>query len=154
MATVVVSMATAQPLTQDSSKDTDVPTSLIRIVETSHGRMRRQQRGIDKKDLQAALKHGVRTPCAPRKNGGKDPVAKYCYNGICYVVNERTRQEVTSYAIPLELDVIPISDEALRQYRHVRDHVSSDPNCWTSHSVILVDTSGSMRESDVWGCKT
>jgi Alpha-kinase family/von Willebrand factor type A domain len=147
-------MATAHPLTQDSFEDIDVPTSAIVIIETSHGRLRRQQRGIDKKDLQAALKHGVRTPCAPRTKGGKDPVAKYCYNGICYVVNERTRQEITSYAIPLELDVIPISDEGLRQYRQVLDHVSSHPTSWTSHSVILVDTSGSMRESDVWGCKT
>jgi Alpha-kinase family/von Willebrand factor type A domain len=148
-------MTTAQPLTQDSYEDVDVPTSSIKIVETSHGRLRRQQRGIDKKDLQAALKHGVRTPCAPRTKGGThDPVAKYCYNGICYVVNEGTRQEITSYAIPLELDVIPISDEALRQYHLVRDQVASHPNCWTSHSVILVDTSGSMRESDVWGCKT
>mmetsp|Transcript_14738 Transcript_14738/g.27717 ORF Transcript_14738/g.27717 Transcript_14738/m.27717 type:complete len:294 (+) Transcript_14738:622-1503(+) len=29
-----------------------------------------------------------------------------------------------------------------------------DPSCWKSNTVIVVDTSGSMRESDVWGARS
>jgi hypothetical protein len=38
----------------------DVRTSAITFVETEHGRMRRRQRGIDKKNLQEARKYGQR----------------------------------------------------------------------------------------------
>lgn len=36
----------------------EVPTSAIPFVETEHGRMRREQRGIHMRDLQSAMKYG------------------------------------------------------------------------------------------------
>jgi hypothetical protein len=36
------------------------------------------------------------------------------------VVNERTLHLITSYAVPLELDVIPISGIAFRRYRQAK----------------------------------
>jgi hypothetical protein len=58
--------------------------SAISFVETEHGRLRRRQRGIDRKN----------------SNWQKN------------IVNEANSEEVTSYAIPLTLDYVLISDIA------------------------------------------
>ncbi|GAX29515.1 hypothetical protein FisN_36Hu009 [Fistulifera solaris] len=127
-------------------------TSAISFVETEHGRLRRRQRGIDKKDLQAALKYGARYDNRPRPNG--DQTAKYVYNDITYIVNEVTREEITCYAKPLELEEIRLPRQMLVDYLATRRKVKGNPNFWTSNSVLVVDTSGSMREADVWGART
>lgn len=130
----------------------DVPTSAITFVETTHGRLRREQRSIDKKDLQSAIKHGSRRSSYPRPNG--DPTAVYKYNDIVYVVNERTREEITCYARPLQLDCVPISQAMLLAHERAASRIQRDLSCWTSNTVIVVDTSGSMREGDVWGIRS
>ena len=41
-----------------SSGDENIPTSAITFLQSEHGRLRRAQRGIVKRDLQAAKKYG------------------------------------------------------------------------------------------------
>lgn len=89
--------------------DQDVRTSAITIVEADHGRMRREQRGIHKKDLQAAKKHGVREEGFPWPNG--DATSKYTYKNIVYIANDVTGEEVTSYTLPITLKCVPVSRE-------------------------------------------
>ena len=135
-----------------------IPTSSVTFVETEHGRLRRRQRGIDKKDLQAAKKHGQKRGTHPRPNG--DPAAIYEYRDLTYIVNERTGEEVTCYAQPLRLEPVPI--DAVLQKQHdqaqasIRRSSSSSHNLaqWTSNTVLVVDTSGSMKAADVWGTRT
>jgi hypothetical protein len=129
-----------------------VCTSAITFVETEHGRLRRKQRGIDKKDLQAAKKYGTRYNNRPRPNG--DQTAKYVYRDITYIVNEVTGEEITCYAKPLELEEVRIPRQMLLDYFQARQNVKKNFHCWTSNSVLVVDTSGSMREADVWGTRT
>ena len=129
----------------------NVPTSTITVVETEHGRMRRSQRGIHKKDLQSARKHGVRTPYYRQKNG--DRAARYTWKNIIYITNEVTKEEITSYTIPLKLDRVPITSEMRRQHNEAVATIRKDKTKWTSNTVIVIDTSGSMKEADVWGAR-
>jgi hypothetical protein len=124
-----------------------VPTSAITVVETEHGRLRRKQRGIIKKDLQNALRYGVKESSHPRPNG--DPVAKYTYNDVIYLVNERTGEEITSYLVPFQLDEVMLTDKMKKEHRKALKSLQRDRESWKSNTVIVVDTSGSMRASDV-----
>jgi hypothetical protein len=78
---------------------------------------------------------------------------KYTYKGIVYIT-EYTGEEVTSYAIPVTLQTVPIS----RELQEINDQalitISSDKSVWKSNTVIVVDTSGSMRSCDVFDTKT
>jgi Alpha-kinase family len=128
-----------------------VPTSTIPFRESEHGRLRRRQRGIDKKDLQAAMKYGKRTKNKwPHK---RCPTSRYYYKDITYIVNDYTGEEVTSYAKPLILQKVPATATRLIEHDKAQMLAWKDPNSWTSNTVIVVDTSGSMRESDVWGTR-
>ena len=119
------------------------------FVETEHGRLRRRQRGIDKKDLQAAKKYGHRRTGYPRPNG--DPTAVYTYKDIVYIVNERTGEEVTCYAIPIKLEYVPVNANLQKAHDAALEQIKTDLNSWKSNTVMVVDTSGSMRTADVWG---
>jgi len=129
-----------------------VPTSAISFVETEHGRLRRQQRGIDKKDLQAAKKYGSTRSTHPRPNG--DPTSIYTYKDIVYITNDITGEEVTSYSVPLELEYVPINDALQREHDQALRTIRSDMNSWLSNTVLVVDRSGSMRCGDVWGTRS
>lgn len=135
----------------DQKAFNDIPTSAISVVETEHGRMRRSQRGIHKKDLQSARKYGDRKPCHRQANG--DPAAKYTWKNIVYVTNEKTNEEITSYAVPIKLDPVPITSEMRHRHDKAKSTLHKDKTKWQSNTVIVIDTSGSMRESDVWGAR-
>lgn len=130
----------------------NIPTSAISFVETEHGRLRRQQRAIAKKDLQRAKKYGSKKYSHRRPNG--DPVAIYTYEDIVYITNDVTGEEVTSYAIPIDIDLVPISIEMKEEYTRSKQIIQEEKSKWKSNTCIVVDTSGSMRKSDVWGTRT
>ena len=123
------------------------PTSQITFMETEHGRMRRRQRGIDKKDLQAAKKHGKKTK--HRFKGSSGQFFKYSYKDIHYIV-DKDGKEVTSYATPISLSPVPISFAMQQANTAARELKSNEA---TSNTVLVVDTSGSMRAADVWGAR-
>jgi Mg-chelatase subunit ChlD len=127
----------------------NIPTSQVTFIEAAHGRLRRQQRGIDKRDLQRAKKYGTRRRGRNRPNG--DPTSVYTYNDITYIVNDKTGEEVTCYATPIAVSPVPISSEL--HDAHTRA-LARPPETWLSHTVLIVDTSGSMRQSDCWGTRT
>jgi len=127
-------------------------SSSIPFVETQHGRERRKQRGIDKKDLFAAMKHGKKRPYWTAPNG--DPRAAYQYKDITYIVNETTGEEVTCYAKPICLEPVPVSRALERQHNRAQGKIWQNLDCWTTNTVLVVDTSGSMRTADVWGART
>ena len=78
----------------------------------------------------------------------------YTYNNIVYITNERTGEEVTSYAVPIQLDSISISTKMKNEFDESLLLVQNDKSKWKSNTVIVVDTSGSMKSSDVWDTKT
>ena len=70
-------------------------------------------------------------------------------------ITERSGKEVTSYAIPIPLQKVPISREVREMNDRATDIISrGDKSLWKSNTVIVVDTSGSMRSCDVFDTKT
>lgn len=130
----------------------DIPTSAITFVESAHGRLRREQRGICKKDLQGAVKYGKRDSGRERKNG--ETTSIYTYKNIVYIKNDVSGEEVTSYALPIVLDKVNISQAIQKQHDKALLDIEYYKKQWKSNTVIVVDTSGSMRNCDVWDTKT
>mmetsp|Transcript_24849 Transcript_24849/g.68830 ORF Transcript_24849/g.68830 Transcript_24849/m.68830 type:complete len:187 (-) Transcript_24849:3278-3838(-) len=132
-----------------ATSPTSSPTERTTLVveETAHARQRRAERGIDKKDLEAALRFGKQVPC----NYG----VKIYYEGLYYVVKwEKPRiKEITCFADSVNLKSVKIPQSLLEDYQSKRPCLN-DMSMWNSNTVIVVDTSGSMRKSDVWGART
>jgi hypothetical protein len=115
--------------------------------------MRRRQRGIDKKDLQQAMKYGTRE-IQDRTTAKGYGTVKYTYNDIVYIVEDTTGREVTSYAVPITLDLVPLTEAMVQQHARAAENLQHNFNSWSSNTVLIVDTSGSMKAADVWGART
>lgn len=133
--------------TQQHPPTSTTTSNLTTFVETQHGRLRRRQRGLDQKDLQNARKYGTAKAHVFKNARGKPKHTKYSYKGIHYIVENSTGREVTSFADPLILDPVPLPATPPDEIK------SSTKTQVTSHTVLVVDTSGSMRSSDVWGAR-
>lgn len=131
------------------SRASSVATSAMTFLSSRHGRQRRQERNIGKRQLMAALKHGTRSRThVPGRS-------KYVYNGTTFLVDDATKREVTSYASAMDLPLKTITLEMKQRHDEARQQMHSQPATYnTSHSIILVDISGSMRNSDVAGSRT
>ena len=130
------------------SKYVNVPTSEVSHRPSDHCDLRGKQRGISVDDLKRAKKYGVKSP-------GKWPgTVQYVHEDVTYLVEKKTGRAVTAWAKPIPLKPVKISatsrtDDAQAHYDLISRQVE-----WTSHSVFVVDTSGSMRESDIWGTRS
>ena len=84
------------------------PTSTIEFYSTLHGEQRRRERGLNKRDLQAAVKHG-------KKERGHSGRWKYTFADVVYITDSTSTEEVTSYSLPLPLDKIDIHPTELQK---------------------------------------
>lgn len=121
-------------------------TSVITILSSEHGRLRREQRDIDKRDLQKALKHGSR-----KKAWSDRWIVEY--DGITFVVDRLMRKEVTSYPSPLA--TAPVSSEDVEAQERTKELIASRPELCHSHTVFVIDNSGSMatHDLDLYRCR-
>ena len=110
-------------------------TSLITILSSTHGRLRREQRDIDKRDLKKALKYGK-----PEKSWGRR--WSIDYDGITFITDPSMRQEVTAFPSPLPRQEVSLSTEM--EHRKTIELLMKKPTLSTSHTVIIIDNSGSM----------
>ena len=127
----------------------DDSTSLVTILSSAHGRQRRAEREINKRDLQAAVKYGVREPAGLSKLGA--PRCRYTFAGVVFITDETSRHEITSWPLPgCGFDVPLVDIDKAMAAAHARAHaaVRAHSGLWTSHTVIVVDQSGSMRTID------
>lgn len=131
---------------------TSIPTSAISLLSCAHGRQRRAERQIDRRDLQSALKYGEREPGRTDSRSGL-PRWKVTYDGVVYICDHSLRREITSYRVqaPSIMPRIALSVDAHLQDMVARSRVQNHPSSWTSHTVLVVDNSGSMKEQDVPG---
>lgn len=118
-------------------------TSLITILSSEHGRLRREQRDIDKRDLQKALKHGTRE----RAWGQRWKVE---YDGISFITDPSTRREVTAFPSPLPN--VPTNMDMISESMKTKLLLEQRPDLATSHTVIVIDNSGSMlsKKNDIY----
>ena len=73
-----------------SAGEAVVVTDLESLVSGTHGRERRLERGIEKVDLQRAMKYGMMEPARFGR-------LKYTYGGLVFIYEPTTNYEVTSY---------------------------------------------------------
>mmetsp|Transcript_33016 Transcript_33016/g.76068 ORF Transcript_33016/g.76068 Transcript_33016/m.76068 type:complete len:283 (-) Transcript_33016:1974-2822(-) len=115
----------------------DVPTSLVSFRSSQHGRKRRKQRDISIDSLQRAIKRGRRFPCGAGRS-------RYIYDSVVYVVEDATGREVSSWKIAKPLLPVKISEKEQKDNEEALELVKTCPERWNSHSVLIVDCSGSM----------
>ena len=115
-------------------------TSLITILSSAHGRLRREQRDIDKRDLKKALKYGTVTRCWGQR-------WKVEYDGIIFVVANNFRQEVTAYPSPLAF--APVEAKDIKAHNDAKQVVDIKPELAASHTILVIDRSGSMNTHDI-----
>lgn len=122
--------------------NTNKNTSLITILSTAHGQLRREQRDIDKRDLQRAVKYGRRS----RSWGHRWSID---YDGITFITDNNMIQEVTAYPSPLT--DVPVDLNTISQHNSVKTLIEQKPDLSTSHTILVIDNSGSMlaKKNDV-----
>lgn len=128
-------------------------TCEIPFFSSTHGKERRTQRNIAKRDLQAAVKYGTRERGSPCQKTGQGRW-KYTYADIVYVTDEWSQREITSWVLQLSLDPVRISPPMLNQYTEAKKRNEANSGGISSHTVFVVDKSASMRNSDVDGHRT
>jgi hypothetical protein len=110
-------------------------TSLITILSSTHGRLRREQRDIDKRELRRAVKYGTRERAWGQR-------WRFEYDGIVFITDESMRREVTAFPAPLPEQPV---DFAMRiSHGRAKRLLAEKPELSTSHTVIVIDNSGSM----------
>ncbi|KAL9181137.1 hypothetical protein ACHAXT_009942 [Thalassiosira profunda] len=124
-------------------------TADFTILSSNHGRARRQLRRISKHDLRAAIKHGVKTPAHPGRVGERR--WKFVHNGLVYITDETCRHEITSYREEVRIDPYPVSLQMEERHVETKRILKEEPYLATGHTYIIMDQSGSMRDSDVDG---
>ena len=130
--------------------ETALHTSAVELISSIHGNQRRVERAIEKKDLQSAVKYGTKELSMKKlKNGTTPERYKYTFADIVYITDKTSTREITSWVLPLPLNQVEISDIDQHQYEAAKFRISQDPKIITSHSVFVIDFSGSMRNSDV-----
>lgn len=127
-------------------------SSAATLLSCEHSRQRRAERLVSKRDLQAALKHGSRV--ASRNSKGL--AWKYTFADVVFIVDQSLTKEITCWAKPgagLDVEKQHITSEMVSAHQAARIRLQN--NCsWTSHTVVVVDQSGSMRKTDLAGGAT
>lgn len=121
-------------------RTTTMQTSLISIISSTHGRLRREQRDISKRDLQAAIKYGSRSRVWGQR-------WKFEYDGIIFITDAAMCREITSYPAPLIM--ADIDGAARLKHEKAKEVIALKPDICTSHTVLVVDNSGSMKTHDI-----
>jgi Mg-chelatase subunit ChlD len=134
------------------------------LGSTLHDRERRAQRNVKKIDQQRARRYGM---CEPVKKGR----LKYTLAGNVFIWDPIKNKAVTSWSTseasdsdiqsgtrftdPITLQKSNEHDlpSALTQHNRLRFIIMRNMEQWKSHTVLVVDMSGSMRKDDVDGAR-
>ena len=136
-------------------------SSLGTLHSATHGRQRREQRKIHKVDLNKARRYGI------RENARRGRL-KYTFGGVTFIYDPVRNKEVTSYRSfrlrgtpgSLSSEIIHLtkkapydSPQAIAQHETLTATLAARHELWHSHTVLVVDMSGSMRTDDVAGAR-
>ncbi|CAK4072177.1 unnamed protein product [Aphanomyces euteiches] len=77
------------------------------------------------------------------------PRWKYTFAHIVFITDEFSQREVTSYTLPIEKPLVPLSVVEQQHHESLRARLLFTPSACTSHSIVVEDQSGSIRTSDV-----
>jgi len=85
----------------------EMRTSCIVFISSLHCKQRQQERSLTVRDLQAAVKYGIKEQGRPRKKTG-EPTWKYTFANVVYITDVTSTQMITCWAESLPLDKAPI----------------------------------------------
>jgi hypothetical protein len=105
---------------------------------------------ITKKDLQSAVKYGTREYSTNQRG---ETNLKFKYEDIIYITDLTCTKEITCWVQPgAGLDIQKKKIDTLIVNKHTNSlRMLADHSNWTSHTVFVVDQSGSMRKTDIEG---
>lgn len=126
----------------------EVPTSAYTLLSCVHGRDRRQLRQIGKRDLKAAVKYGEKERGFPHPHTGAIRW-KYTFKNVVYITDATSTVEITSYVKPIEIREAYVTSDDVKKHEQLSTKLRQRPDLLTSHTVFIVDQSGSMKTHDV-----
>jgi hypothetical protein len=126
-------------------------TSEIVFNSSLHGRERREQRDISKRDLQSAVRYGKKEVTFSWTGERR---WKYTFGDVVYITDVTSSLEVTSWALELPLTCYKLPDILLQKYNEATRRIDANPLMIRSHTVLIVDMSASMNKSDMNGHRT
>ncbi|XP_066933120.1 uncharacterized protein [Clytia hemisphaerica] len=129
--------------------ESELHTSAVDLISSIHGRQRRAERNIEEKDLKSAVKNGTAERQIRNLRYGTVIRWKITFADIVYITDESKTTEVTSWVLPLPLDDVVIQPREQNQHDAAKRRIATEPTIITSHSVFVVDCSGSMKNADV-----
>jgi len=113
------------------------------MIESSlHGRERRLLRQIEKTDIEECLAYGIKEPST---NGRW----KYIYNEVVLIMDPTNTTEITSFIMPLEMERAEYNYSYLEEHNEAKKAIIEEMSLCASHTIIVMDMSGSMNQSDV-----
>ncbi len=121
-------------------------TEELTVLSTLHGRARRELREISKHDLKTVMKYGTQKR-GNTVNGEKRWLFEL--DNTVYITDDSCRKEVTCYKKAISIEPANITNEMMRSHKEAVRLLREDPHMCTTHSVIIIDQSGSMRTNDV-----
>jgi len=95
-------------------------TSAVSLVSHTHGRERREERKIEKRELQAAVKHSKPMEANPGRDGAKR--LKYIYDGVVFITDRTGKHEITSWRLDDDANVV--------------QHAQLEPCEYMTHTVL------------------
>ena len=110
------------------------------------------ERDIDKRDLQAAVLHGTAEQQVRVVRGRRIVRYKFTFAGVIYITDSTRTMEITSFPEPVLVDNVAITHAMTLAHARALEVILTQPERWTSHTVIVVDQSGSMKKSDMRDC--
>ena len=142
--------------------NTNHMTEFSSLLSGIHGRERRQERNIEKIDLQRAKKYGMQESTFKGR-------LKFTYGGIVFIYDPIRRREITSFpsrdaasestgtkfVVPVLLprNKVYETETYINHNKKLKSIIQADMTMWKSHAVFVVDMSGSMRRDDVSGAR-
>ena len=118
-------------------QNTSIQFSAHTLLSSLHGRNRHSTRNIGKRDLQAALKYGLKERGHPNPQTG-EPRWKYTYRNIVYITEgHRSQKEVTSYVEPIKIPEAFVTPDDLKVHNRIMDKLRKQPSMVTSHTVFI-----------------
>lgn len=127
-----------------------IPESGSSILESLHGRKRREERRISVEDFENAVRYGVRSRSDYDKSGKPCWLFHYDIGRITVITNDSQTEEITSWAHPcwgLNVEKVTITTSMIESHEKTVEN-SKSHHLWNSHAVAVVDQSGSMRATD------
>jgi hypothetical protein len=113
------------------------------MIESSlHGRERRLLRQIEKTDIEECLAYGIREPSIKGR-------WKYTYNEVILIMDPTNTTEITSFIMPLKMERAEYDNCYIEEHNEAKKAIIEDKSVCASHTIIVMDMSGSMNNSDV-----